>query len=295
MESETLGESASGTDLSDATFTVGSEDYTEQLVLGHITLQALEATGASVKDQIGLAGTDATRQALINGDIDMYWEYTGTVWFDHLGNTDRIPDPEEQYTKAKAQDEEENSITMLERAPLDNTYALAVRSEAVEDLGVENLSDIGTLIEERPEEATICVESEFNSSDTGLPRMEEHYGYEFPNNNVKLVDEGDVYDEIDRGVECNFGQIFATDGRIAALDLTVLEDDQGLFPVWNPAVNLRIETFDQYGEQLGEVFNPIAAALDNETMQDLNARVDDYGEDPEDVAEDWLNENGFVE
>lgn len=289
------GESASGADLSDATFTVGSKDFTEQLVLGQITLQALEAAGANVQDQIGLAGTDATRQALINGDIDMYWEYTGTVWINHLGNTEPIPDPEEQYNEAKAQDEEENGITMLDRAPFDNTYALAVRSEAVEDLGVENLSDIGTLIEERPEEATICVESEFNSRDDGLPGMEEHYGYEFPDENVKLFDTGVVYNETDRGEECNFGEVFTTDGRIAALDLTVLEDDQGFFPVYNPALNLRQETFDQYGEELGEIFNPIAAALDNETMQDLNARVDVDGELPEDVAEDWLNENGFVE
>jgi osmoprotectant transport system substrate-binding protein len=289
------GESASGADLSDASFTVGSKDFTEQLVLGYITVQALEAAGADVTDQVGLAGTDATRQALLGGEIDMYWEYTGTVWINHLGNTEPVPDPAEQYEQAKAADEEENNITMLDRAPFNNTYGIAVRSEAVEDLGVETISDIGTLVEENPDEATICVESEFNSRDDGLPGMEEAYGFEFPGDNVSLFDTGVVYDRTDSGDPCNFGEVFETDGRIAALDLTVLEDDEDFFPVYNPAVNLRMETFDEYGEQLGEIFNPIAAALDTETMSNLNARVDVDGELPEDVAEDWLNENGFVE
>jgi osmoprotectant transport system substrate-binding protein len=289
------GESASGTDLSDASFTIGSKDFTEQLVLGYITVSALEATGANVTDQVGLAGTDAARQALINSEIDMYWEYTGTVWINHLGNTEPIPDPQEQYDEAKAADEEENNITMLEPAPFNNTYALAVRSDAYEELGVETLSDIGPLIEESPEEATLCVESEFNSRDDGLPGMEETYGYEFPEGNVSLFDTGVVYDRTAEGNPCNFGSVFETDGRIAALDLQLIEDDQNFFPVYNPAVNLRMETFDEYGEQLGEVFNPIAAALDMDTMSQLNARVDVEGELPEDVAEDWLTEEGFIE
>ncbi|MBA2692614.1 MAG: glycine betaine ABC transporter substrate-binding protein [Rubrobacter sp.] len=289
------GESASGTDLSDASFTVGSKDFTEQLVLGYIIVSALEAAGANVTDQVGLAGTDAARQALIGGEIDMYWEYTGTVWINHLGNTDPIPDPQEQYDEAKAADEEENQITMLEPAPFNNTYALAVRSDAYEEIGVETLSDIGPLIEESPDEATICVESEFNSRDDGLPGMEEEYGYEFPEGNVSLFDTGVVYDRIAEGDPCNFGSVFETDGRIAALDLQLIEDDMGFFPVYNPAVSMRQETFDESGEQLGEVFNPIAAALDMDTMSQLNARVDVDGELPEDVAEDWLTEEGFIE
>lgn len=289
------GESASGADLSDASFTVGSKDFTEQLVLGYITVEALEAAGANVTDQVGLAGTDAVRQALLNSEIDMYWEYTGTVWINHLGETEPVPDPQEQYEQAKAADEEENNITMLEPAPFNNTYGIALRSDAVEELGTETISDIGTLLEENPDEATICVESEFNSRDDGLPGMEEAYGFEFPDNNVSLFDTGVVYDRTAAGDPCNFGEVFETDGRIAALDLTVLEDDQDFFPVYNPAVNMRMETFEEHGEQLGEVFNPIAAALDTETMSNLNARVDVDGELPEDVAADWLQENGFVE
>lgn len=287
------GESASGTDLSDADFTVGSKDFTEQLVLGYITVGALEAAGASVTDQVGLAGTDAARAALEEGEIDMYWEYTGTVWINYLGNTDPIPDPQEQYDEAKAQSEEETQITMLDRAPFNNTYALAVRSEAYDDLGVENLSDLGTLIEENPDEATICVESEFNSRDDGLPGMEEAYGFEFPGPNVSLFDTGVVYDRTDAGDPCNFGEVFETDGRIAALDLTVLEDDEDFFPVYNPALTVRTQLLEEHPE-IKDLFAPIAEQLDEQTLQRLSTAVDVDGRPVRDVARDFLDEEGFL-
>ena len=84
-------------DLSGAELTVGSKEFTEQLILGQITLQALEAAGATVNDQIGLAGTVAARKALESGEIDMYWEYTGTGWITYLGHTDPIPGRQEQF------------------------------------------------------------------------------------------------------------------------------------------------------------------------------------------------------
>ncbi len=288
------GGSLSEVDLSDATIVVGSKDFTEQQILGYITLQALEATGATVEDRIKLAGTDAARAALVAGDIDAYWEYTGTNWINHLKNTKPIPDPVEQYD-AVVEAEKKNDIAVLERAPANNTYALAVRSEAAEDLGVEKLSDIKKVIEERPEDATVCVESEFNSRDDGLPGMEKTYGFEFPKENIKLFDTGVVYTETDKSEECNFGEVFITDGRIPALDLTVIEDDKKFFPVYNPALNVRQEIYDEYGEQLDQVFTPIAQAMENDTLAQMNAAVDVDGELPEDVAEEWLTKNGFVE
>ncbi|HEX2729234.1 MAG TPA: glycine betaine ABC transporter substrate-binding protein, partial [Rubrobacteraceae bacterium] len=172
------GGGSSDVDLSDASLVVGSKDFTEQLILGNITYQALENAGASVEDQIGLAGTDATRKALINGDIDMYWEYTGTIWISHLGNTKPIPDSQEQYDAAAKADLKENDLKLLDPAPFNNTYALAIREEAAQDVGVEKLSDLKQLVRDNPEEATVCVESEFNSRDDGLPGLEKAYGFQ---------------------------------------------------------------------------------------------------------------------
>jgi osmoprotectant transport system substrate-binding protein len=287
------GSIASEFDLSGLSITVGSKDFTEQLVLGEILVQALEAAGADVDNQVNLGGTVVNREALLAGEIDTYWEYNGTGWITHLGETDPIPDRIEQYEAVRDRDLEENGIVWYDPAPFNNTYALAVRSEAQEDLGVENLSDIGTLIEERPEEATLCVETEFEVRDDGLPGMEAAYGYEFPEGNVSVLDTGIIYQETDSGETCNFGEVFTTDGRIAALDLFVLTDDQSFFPLYNPSVNVRQEIDEEF-PATGDLAGQLAAALDNETMQQLNAAVDVDGEEPADVARDWLVEQGFI-
>ena len=286
-------------DNSDFSYTVGSKDFTEQLILGQIALQALEATGANTTDQIGLAGTDAARAALVNGDIDMYWEYSGTNWINHLGNTDPVFPAKKQYEVAKKAELKKNDIVLLERAPFNNTYALAMRSEAPKEVpalkDVKKLSDIESVIQNKPDEATVCVESEFRSRNDGLPGMEKKYGYKFPDSNIKLLDTGLVYTATDKGQKCNFGEVFTTDGRIASLGLTTLEDDKEFFPIYNPAINLKKDKYNENKKGLNDTFTPIAQALDTKTMQKLNASVDVDGEDPADVAEQWLKDNGFIE
>jgi osmoprotectant transport system substrate-binding protein len=286
------GGAAGGIDLSDSEFTVGSKEFTEQLILGQITLQALEAAGATVNDQIGLAGTVAARKALESGEIDMYWEYTGTGWITHLGHTKPIPDRQKQFEAVAKEDLEKNGIQWLSPpSPANNTYSMAVRSEAYDKLGVKKLSDFKQLVEENPEEATVCVATEFATRDDGLPGMEKAYGFKFPTENVVRIDEGQIYQETDKGNRCNFGEVFATDGRIAALDLKVIEDDKSFFPIYNPALNVRKQAMDPKIEKL---FAPISEKLDTQTLQKLNAQVDVEGQLPEEVAEQWLSENGFV-
>ena len=285
-------------DNSNFSYTVGSKDFTEQLILGQIAIKALEATGANVTDQTNLAGTDATRAALVNGEIDMYWEYSGTNWINHLGNTQPVFPAKKQYEVAKEQELKKNNIVLLARAPFNNTYALAMRKEAPKEVpalkGVKTLSDIGGVIQNNPDAATLCVESEFRSRDDGLPGMEKKYGYTFPKGNVSLFDTGVVYQRTDKGNPCNFGEVFTTDGRIAALDLTLLEDNKNFFPVYNPAINTRKEVYDKNKQGLNDTFTPVAQALDTKTMQKLNASVDVDGEDPADVAQQWLKDKGFI-
>jgi len=289
------GGGASGDiDLSGAEITVGSKEFTEQLILGQITLQALEAAGATVNDQIGLAGSVAARKALESGEIDMYWEYTGTNWITYLGHTDPIPDRQKQFEAVAKEEIKKNDIKALSPpAPANNTYAMAVRKEAYDKLGVKKLSDFKQLIQENPEQATICVGTEFSTRDDGLPGMEKAYGFKFPNENVIKIDEGQIYPAVDKGEQCNFGEVFATDGRIEGLGLKVIEDDKSFFPLYNPALNVRKEVVEKY-PGIKKLFAPIAKKLDTETLQKLNAKVDVEGQLPDQVAEDWLSENGFV-
>jgi len=282
------GGSLSEYDLSGVEYTVGSKDFDEQLVLGYLSVFALEEAGATVTDEVGLAGTAAAREALTSGEIDLYWEYNGTGWGIHLGNDlDPTELPENLTEEVATRDLEENDIRWLEAAGFNNTYAFAVREEAYDELGVTNITEMTEL---PPEDLSICVESEFATREDGLPGLEEFIGFDFPEPIV--LDTGVVYTQTDQG-ECNFGEVFASDGRNAALGLTIIEDDVNFFPPYNPSVTIREEKYEE-APQVGDLFAEIAGALDLETMTALNASVSADGEFPEDVARDFLVEQGFI-
>nr|MDQ5809770.1 glycine/betaine ABC transporter substrate-binding protein [Actinomycetota bacterium] len=173
----------------DAQFTVGGEGFTEQQVLGNIAIQVLDAAGATVIDRTGVGGNEEVRQALASGEIDLYWEYTATGWLVFLNETSSISDPRELYEAVARQDLEENGIKWLKPAPGNDTYAIASSQETSRELGVETVSDLGRLIEERPREATLCFgnEDEFRTRFDGLPGMQRAYGFQFPEENLIIV------------------------------------------------------------------------------------------------------------
>lgn len=292
-----------GVDLSGLEITVGSKEFTEQEILGQIAIEVLRAAGANVEDQTGVGGTDAARQALTAGVIDAYWEYTGTGWLVHLGHENPIPDSQEQFQAVAEEDLEENNIRWLAPpAPANNTYTIAVRSEVFdqeseaydEDLdGVRQISDLGQFIQENPEKATLCANSEFINREDGLPGVENAYGFEFPDENIIELNEDLVYQAVDEGEACNFGAVFKTDGRIDTLDLSLLEDDEDFFAIYNPSLTVRQEVYEEYPE-IQELFAPISRELDTETLRRLNASVDVEGEPVREVARRFLEENGFL-
>jgi osmoprotectant transport system substrate-binding protein len=280
----------------DAQFSVGSESFTEQEILGNITIEVLEAADATVIDRTGLGGNEAVRKALENDEIDMYWEYTATGWLVHLSQTDTIPDPQEQYEAVARQDFEENGIKWLRPAPGNDTYAIAASEKTRQDLGVETISDLGRLIEERPEEATLCLnnDDDFRTRFDGLPGLQRAYGFQFPDENLVEMSLEAVYGAVQDGEICNFGVVFTTSGFIREMDLKLLEDNEDFFAVYNPALTMRQEIFKNY-PQLRQIFAPISEKLDTETLRRLNYAVEVEGEAPEAVAARWLRENGFVE
>ncbi|CAN5637843.1 MAG: glycine betaine ABC transporter substrate-binding protein [Chloroflexi bacterium] len=283
---------AGGTDLSGVEFTVGSKEFTEQLILGQITIQVLEAAGATVTDETGLVGSPVVREALVAGNIDMYWEYTGTGWITHLGNEAPVAGAEAQYD-AVAEADAENDIAWLEPAPFNNTYAIAAATAMADELGLATLTDLAAYAGENPDETTICAAAEFLARDDGLPGLEAAYGFEVPDSSLSELELGLIPPLVAEGDPCVFGELFATDARIVSLDLTILEDDQEFFPSYLPALNVRQEVLDA-NPGLADLFAPVAAALDNDTMTALNAQVDIDGEEPADVARAFLEENGLL-
>jgi len=289
----TAGSLAQGASLKGATLTVGSKEFTEQEVLCQITSQALRSAGATTNEKCGLSGSNTVRSALTSGQIDMYWEYTGTAWISYLKHTTPITDPAKQYQAVAAEDVANNNIEWLTPAPFNNTYALAAKTEVAQQLGVKTVSDYTKLAQSDPAKASLCVASEFVARSDGLPGLEKAYGFTEPAGQVATLAEGAIYNSISKSNPCNFGEAFITDGRIKGLGLTPLVDDKQFFPVYNPAVNIRKSVADA-NPNVAKVLDPISQALDTATMQDLNAQVDIQGMTPTKVAQTWLQSKGFI-
>jgi len=271
--------------------TVGSKEFDEQVILGKLTVYALRDAGFEVIDETGLGGTTANREALINGDIDMYWEYTGTAWITHLGNENAITDSQEAYDKVKAADAE-NDLAWLDMAPFNNTYTLMMKQEDGEELGIDSISDLAEHVNEGGE-ASLCVNQEFYARPDGFKGVEELYGFEFNEDQVIQMDTGLTYKALQDG-QCLVAMGFATDGRIPAFGFFNLEDDKQFFPVYNPAPVVRQEVMDEYPE-VADVLDPVANALTTDKMMELNKQVGIDEQAPEDVACDFLKSEGIVD
>ncbi|MFR9807244.1 glycine betaine ABC transporter substrate-binding protein [Pseudonocardia sp. RS010] len=276
--------------LEGVTLTVGSKDFTEQILVGYMAELALAAAGADVRDLTNIQGSSNSRLALRTGDIDLTWEYTGTGWINYLGHTEPIPDEQEQYEAVRDEDLAQNGLRWLPYSELNNTYAFGTTKAYAEQHDLRTTSDMTEFLKQNPDQAVFCVETEFASRQDGLPGAQRTYG--FPTTEVKTFGTGAIYAGIANGT-CNFGEIFTTDGRIAGLNLAVLEDDKKFFPQYNICVVLREETYREYPE-IEQVMQPVAEALNNEEMIELGKKVDVDGEDPGIVARDWMIAKGFI-
>jgi osmoprotectant transport system substrate-binding protein len=294
-EGELAGPLAEAPDLSGAEISVGSKNFSENILLGKIALILLKSAGAEVTDFTNIPGSASARQAHLTGDIDAMWEYTGTGWLVYLGKAKPIPDEQEQYRAVKEADLEQNDLVWLPPAPMNNTYAFAITQESAEKYGITKMSQM----KEVPvEERTFCVESEFQNRADGLPGALKTYDIPLgqpdgvPNDNIQTYQTGAIYDATAKG-ECTFGEVFTTDGRIVALDLEVLEDDREYFPKYNVSLVLREELAKDH-PGIADVIDPVAQKLTNEVLLELNAEIDVEGREPVEVAQEWLRDEGFL-
>ncbi|ACU35995.1 glycine betaine ABC transporter substrate-binding protein [Actinosynnema pretiosum subsp. pretiosum] len=271
---------------------VGSKDFTENIVLGYITEVALAAAGAEVNDMTNIQGSNSSRQALLTGDADLSWDYSGTGWISYLGNTEPIQGEREQYEAVREADLERNGLVWLDYTKVNNTYAFAVTREFAEANNLSTTSQMAELVKNDPGKGVFCLETEFISRNDGFPGVAQTYGFDAGAAQVKTFGSGTIYTATSDGL-CNFGEVFTTDGRILALDLVVLEDDKKFFPQYNASLVLREEFHEQHPE-IERIMTPVFEKLDNDTIIRLNAEVDVDGRDPAAVARDWMVGEGFV-
>lgn len=186
------GSLAQAGDLSGQNYVVGGKNFDEQLVLCQITVAALESAGGNVTDRCNTGGTDVTRQALLAGDINIYWEYTGTAWASFFKETRRVTDDNELYNLVAQRDLEQNKIQWLDKANFNNTYAFAMTEAKSQELGITTLSQMADYIKSgRAPAGSMCVETEYNSRDDGLRGLEKTYG--FTAQNPQVLATGVIY------------------------------------------------------------------------------------------------------
>lgn len=289
---QAYGGAATDGPLEGVSVAVGGKNFTEQLVLCEIIAQRLESLSAAVQRTCGIAGSATVRQALTSGNIDVYYEYTGTGWITFLQETEPIPDPEEQFEAVRDRDAE-NGVVWFEPAPANNTYAVAVAADYAQQQGLVTLSDYAELATSDPAAASYCGGAEFLGRDDGWAGVQEAYGFTLPTEQTNTLDEGAIYQAVANGSPCRFGTVFATDGRIQGLGLTVLEDDQNFFPFYNVALTVRAPVLEEH-PQIGQVMAPVTALMTDEVLQGLNAQVDVEGRQPAEVAGEWLRSYGLA-
>src|SRR6476646_8324807 len=267
---------------------VGGKNFTEQQIMSQMTAQLLQAKGFRPDVKAGM-GSAVVRQAQENGQIDVYWEYTGTSLITYNKINDRLS-PADTYAKVKELDAAK-SLVWLNPSRANNTYSLAMNQDDAKKAGIVTISDLAAKLKGGAK-LTFASNAEFYARPDGLKPLEQAYGFEFPRENVKRMDTGLVYQALkDRQVDV--GLVFATDGRIPAFNFVMLKDDKGFFPSYALTPVVRKATLDA-NPKLADILNSLSSKLDDATMARLNASVDVDKKTVEDVAQGFLKSQGLV-
>ncbi|GGP25134.1 glycine betaine ABC transporter substrate-binding protein [Silvimonas amylolytica] len=281
--------------LAAGTINLGSKNFTEQHVLASLTAQYLTAKGYTVNQTTDLA-TIIQRNALENKQLDMVWDYTGTalIIYNHI---DRRMSDEEAYQTVKNIDAKKG-LVWLDPAPLNNTYALAMKRSVAESEGIKTVSDLVAAmkrVQDDPEAAPwqLGFDMEFAGRPDGLKPMQAMYQLELARPQIRQMDPGLVYNAIRDGF-VQAGLVYTTDGRVKGFDLLVLEDDLHYFPSYAATPVIRQEVLEQ-NPGLADDMNKLSALLDNDTIATLNAQVDIDHRNVDEVAAAFLRDHQLIQ
>lgn len=279
--------------------TIGSKIDTEGSVLAQIMRLMLEENGIEVVDRSGFGTTSVVRQALLAGEIDMYPEYTGTA-LTFFPDADLPADiatrAGELYDAVKRLDAELNDVVWLGRSPANNTWALAVPRKLAEANGLATVADLAAYVN-AGKPFKLAASQEFVDRDDALPAFERTYGFEVKGDQLVVLAGGNTTQTETAAANgtdgVNAAMAYGTDGAVSALGLVTLSDPKGAVAIYQPAPTVRGEVARAY-PQLGSILDPVFATLDASVLQDLNGRVAVNGENPTDVARDYLVRAGFL-
>ncbi|MGN8257932.1 glycine betaine ABC transporter substrate-binding protein [Pseudomonas sp. SMSB3] len=268
---------------------IGARVFTEQTVLAEITAQYLRANGFEVRVTGGL-GSSIARQAQETGQLDLMWEYTGVslVSYNHID--ERMPSAAATYAKVKALDAKKD-LVWLTPSKFSNTYALGLPQQVAADYPqITTISDLSRVLRaESDRRHLIALDTEFANRPDGLVGLKQLYELQVGRANIRQMDAGLVYTAMHNN-QVFAGLVYTTDGRLNAFKLKLLEDDKHYFPDYTAAPVVRKQVLDA-NPQLASLLKPLAEQLDDETMRQLNAKVDVEHQSPSVVAAAFLREH----
>lgn len=263
---------------------LGSRNNTESIILSNLMGQLIEEkTGLNITYKENLGGSNVVWAAMQNGKIDVIPDYTGTIvinyYQEETGNADETLAKTKELVAA-------DGITALESFGFNNTYTLALDEDQAESLGVETFSDFAKV----SKDFTLGAVFEFIDRPDGLPGFQKEYDLEFKA--VKGMDHGIMYRSIN-AKEVDVINSYTTDGQLQMFNLRVLEDDKSYFPPYHALPLVRTEILEQYPE-IGDALLELAGKIDEQAIQEMNAKVDNEGQMVELVAKEFLQEAGFI-
>ncbi len=262
---------------------IGSKNFTEQLILGELMAQLIESDqDFLVERHFNLGGTMICHEAMKNGAIDIYAEYTGTGLTAILKQTTAIKGSQvlqlvsEQYL-------DRYNIKWLKPFGFNNTYAVTIRSEDKDKFQLSKISELAKISNKLKAGFT----SEFMEREDGYQGIQQLYNLYFES--VVDLEPSIMYRAI-ANKEVDVICAFATDGRIESYELYVLADDKHFFPPYQAAPIVRNDLLKKF-PKLEKLLNTWAGKLNDETMQQLNYQVDELKRSPHNVAEIFLKNN----
>jgi osmoprotectant transport system substrate-binding protein len=286
LEANLIQELPGGADVE---LTVGSKNFTEEIILGEIYAQALEAGGYAVQRRLDLGSERVALRALRSGEIDAYPEYTATAltsFFDIP--TDEVPSDAQEAYEASRDDFAELGLTAFPPTPFSSANAVGLLTERADELGVRTISDLAGIAPE----LILYGSPECRRRGDCLVGLRERYGLRFERFVPVAIPRR--YEVLEEG-RADLSILFTTDPQLfVSDDFVVLGDDRDVLPAGNVLFVARNEAVEAAGPGFGEIVESVQGNLTLDVMQELNASVDIDGESPGEAAASYLEEFGYI-
>ena len=278
----------SSDDANEKTIVIGSKQFQESYILAHMTSLLLEDSGYKTDVKEGLGGTFVNYEALKQGQINVYVEYTGTAYSQILKKPALdVWDPSVVYEEAKEGLLEQDEVVIANILGFEDAYAIAVKKDWAEANNVSKISDL----EAYAPEMTIGTDPEFASREDGLPQIEKVYGFEFME--YKQTVATIMYEAI-KNDEVDAVSAYTTDTRNNLFDLKILKDDKNALPPYD-AILIVTEGFASENPDVISVLNKLDGKIDQDTMRSMNYKYDVDKMEARDIAREFLLEKGLID